>query len=301
MSCSYQARAPELNITTYIGIFIYLIGLYRRMEELDRLKLELDSRGFSRRTKKSYMFFIEDFLKYARKKPLDMQKEDIKRYISHLIMDKGYTNITANLAISSLKFFFGKVMDMNIAEGIERPKREKSLPNVLSKEEVKRIIESANNAKHRLVLKCLYGMGLRVSEVVELKANDIDFERSMVKISGKGNKQRYVMLPEQLKEELKYYIKLEKPEKYLFSGRKGKYTIKSVQKVFEYTMKKAGIKKDASCHTLRHSFATHLLEQGIDIRYIQNLLGHSKLQTTQVYTHVADSRLKNIRSPLDTL
>jgi integrase/recombinase XerD len=271
------------------------------MDEIGKLMLELDSRGFSPKTKKSYLFFIQDFLRYAGRPAKDVQREDVKSYISHLIVDKGYTNITANLAISSLKFFFSSVLERPIY-GMERPKREKRLPTVLSKEEVKEIIGSANNTKHRLVLKCLYGMGLRVSELVNLRASDIDFERDMVKIaSGKGEKDRYVMLPIGLKQELESYLEVEKPDKYLFSGRKGKYTVKSVQKIFEYAAKKAGIKKEASCHTLRHSFATHLLESGVDIRYIQSLLGHARLQTTQVYTHVADNRLRNIRSPLDDL
>lgn|SRR3989338_734125 len=272
------------------------------MDELEKLKLELDSRGFSEKTKKSYLFFINDFLKFVEKRPSEIKEEDIKRYVSYIITKKKYTNITANLAISSLKFFFSEVVKKNVCQGISRPKRENHLPTVLSKEEVKRIIESANNIKHRLILKCLYGMGLRVSEIVNLKINDIDFDREVVKIAvAKGNKQRYVMLPEELKSDFKNYMALEKPTKYLFYGRNSKYTIKSVQKIFEYAIKKAGIKKDASCHTLRHSFATHLLEQGIDIRYIQALLGHSRLQTTQIYTHVANNKLKNIRSPLDNL
>ncbi|MHC1604800.1 MAG: site-specific tyrosine recombinase/integron integrase [Candidatus Methanofastidiosia archaeon] len=272
------------------------------MDELEKLKLELDSRGFSNKTKKSYLFFVQDFLKYTNKNPTEIQKEDIKKYISYLITKKRYTNITANLAISSLKFFFNKVKGTNICDDIDRPKREKNLPTVLSKEEVKRIIDSTNNTKHKLVLKCLYGMGLRVSEIVNLKVSDLDFDRNVVKISfAKGNKQRYVMMPKELKSDLRNFIELEKPEKYLFSGRRNKYTIKSIQKIFESAATKAGIKKKVSCHTLRHSFATHLLEKGIDIRYIQNLLGHSKLQTTQIYTHVADSKLKNIQSPLDDL
>jgi len=272
------------------------------MDELEMLKVELDYRGFSNKTKKSYTFFVRDFLKYIKKEPSDINKDDIKNYISHLITKKGYTNITANLAISSLKFFFSKVLEKTICDKIERPKREKNLPSVLSKEEVKRIIDSGNNIKHKLVLKCLYGMGLRVSELIDLKVNDLEFDRNMAKISsGKGNKQRYVMLSGILKSDLMKYIELQKPEKYLFSGRKGKYSVKSIQKIFENAAKKAKIKKKASCHTLRHSFATHLLENGTDIRYIQKLLGHSRLQTTQIYTHVADSKLKNIKSPLDDL
>ncbi len=261
------------------------------MDELETLKLEMDSRGFSEKTKKAYFFFAHDFL---------VKMTNPKEYIAYLITKKRYTNITANLAISALQFFFKTVKNQQLI--IDRPKREKTLPTVLSKEEVKRIIESTNNVKHRLVLKCLYGMGLRVSEVVTVKVADIDFEREMVKIvAAKGNKDRYVMLPKELKGNLKAYIDLERPEKYLFEGRKNQYTIKSVQKVFGYAARKAGIKKEVSCHTLRHSFATHLLEQGIDIRYIQALLGHSNLQTTQIYTHVANNKVKNIKSPLDTL
>ncbi len=272
------------------------------MDELEKFRIEMDSRGFSRKTKKSYIHFVEDFLKFIHGKPSDAENDDVKRYLAFLIEKRGYTNITANLAISALKFFFRNVVGTKICDDIERPKREKRLPEVLSREEVKGIIESANNTKHRLVLKCLYGMGLRVSEVAELKVSDIDFERDVVRISGgKGNKDRYVMLPAGLKSELRNYIELERPERYLFAGRKGKYTIKSVQKVFDYSKKKAGISKNVSCHTLRHSFATHLLEQGVDIRYIQSLLGHARLQTTQIYTHVANSKLRNIKSPLDSL
>lgn len=272
------------------------------MDELERLQLELDARGFSKKTKKSYLFFVNDFLEFIKKKPNELQKEDIKLYISQLITKRNYTNTTANLAISSLKFFFRKVAETTICDDIERPKREKTLPTVLSKEEVKRIMESANNIKHKLVLKCLYGMGLRVSEIVNLRISDLDFERGMVRISSaKGDRDRYVMLPKELRFELKTYIELEKPEKYLFSGRGSRYAIKSIQKIFEYSAKKAGIKKNVSCHTMRHSFATHLLEKGVDIQYIQSLLGHSRLQTTQIYTHVADSKIKNIQSPLDDI
>jgi len=272
------------------------------MDEPERLQLELDSRGFSNKTKKSYLFFVNDFLGFIKKTPNEVQKEDIKLYISYLVTKRNYTNITANLAISSLKFFFKNVVETNICDDVERPKRERTLPTVLSKEEIKRIIESANNIKHRLVLECLYGMGLRVSEVVNLRISDLDFERGMVKISSaKGNRNRYVMLPKELKSKLRAYIDLERPKKHLFSGRGNRYSIKSIQKIFEYSAKNAGIKKSVSCHTLRHSFATHLLEKGVDIRYIQSLLGHSRLQTTQVYTYVANSKLKNIQSPLDDL
>ena len=241
---------------------------------------------------------MSDFLRFAGKDAANVNDWDVKKYVAHLITDKGYANVTANLAISALKFLFkscGKELFM------ERPKRERTLPIVLSKEEVRRILAAANNAKHRLALRCLYGMGLRVSELVNMKVNDIDFDRRVVKINGKGNKERYVMLPDGLRDDLRSYMAFEKPEKYLLKGRKGKYAIKSVQKIFEYATRKAGVMKEASCHTLRHSFATHLLESGVDIRYIQQLLGHAKLQTTQIYTHVSGNAMANIKSPLDEL
>lgn len=161
------------------------------------------------------------------------------------------------------------------------------------------MFESLNNSKHRLILETIYGLGLGVSELVNLRLEDVDFDRNAVRIRGKDSKAREVMLPQKLKKDLKQFIELRKPKRYIFPGRKGKYSIKSVQKVFEKAKKKSGIKKKATCHSLRHSFATHLLEQGTDIRYIQKLLGHSRLQTTQAYTHVAS--VKNIKSPLDDL
>ncbi len=271
------------------------------MGELERLELELNSRGFSAKTKKSYIFFVNDFLKYIKKNAQNVSEQDIKNYISHLVADKKYTNITANLAISSLRFFFRKVLGSTVCDKIERPKREKTLPIVLSKEEIKRIFDKTENIKHKLILKTIYGLGLRVSEVVSIKVSDIDFDRNVVTVSGKGNKQRMLMLPISLKSDLQKYIELEKREKYVFSGRKGKYSIKSVQKIFEKAVKKAKINKKATCHSLRHSFATHLLEQGTDIRYIQELLGHSRLQTTQIYTKVSNKNISKIKSPLDDL
>lgn len=147
----------------------------------------------------------------------------------------------------------------------------------------------------------MYGLGLRVSEIVNLKVSDIDFDRNTVLISGKRNKQRQVMLPVSLKSDLQKYIELEKLIKYVFSGRKGKYSVKSVQKVFGRAIKKAKITKPATCHSLRHSFATHLLESGVDIRIIQKLLGHKRITATQIYTQISNQTIKNIRSPLEDL
>lgn len=150
-------------------------------------------------------------------------------------------------------------------------------------------------------MKTIYGLGLRISELAGLKPENIDFDRKMVLIKdAKGKKDRYVMLPEKLAEELKSYIYLNKG-KYLFEGRRGKLSLKTIQKIFENAIRKVGIKKNVSCHTLRHSFATHLLENGVDIRIIQKLLGHSKLETTQIYTHVSNFQIRNIKSPIEEL
>ena len=266
---------------------------------INQFEIEMKSRGYSRKTQKSYSSFVNSFFRFAKKGAKDCTDDDIKVYLAHL-KDKGYTNTTLNLAISSLKFFFG-TCGVQILESVKRPKRETRLPVVLSKDEVSKIVDAPVNPKHRLMLKTLYGLGLRVSELVNLKSEHVQFDRNMVLIrDAKGNKDRYVPLPKSLSEELMHYVSFNK-SRYLFEGRNGKLSIKTVQKVFESAFKKAGINKKISCHTLRHSFATHLLERGVGIRVIQMLLGHSKLETTQIYTHVSAFQIENVRSPLDDL
>ncbi|MCK5476495.1 MAG: tyrosine-type recombinase/integrase [Candidatus Aenigmarchaeota archaeon] len=266
---------------------------------LNKFEIEMKSRGFSRKTQKSYDFFVNDFFRYTKKHPKECTEDDVKTYLAHL-KDKNYTNTTLNLAISSLKFFF-ETVGVHILKNVKRPKREKTLPVILSKEEVSKIVDAPVNPKHRLMLKTIYGLGLRVSELVNLKSEDVQFERNMVLIcAAKGKKDRYVPLPKSLSNDLINYVAFNK-SKYLFEGRNGKLSVKTVQKVFEGAFKKAGINKKISCHTLRHSFATHLLERGVSVRVIQVLLGHSKLETTQIYTHVSAFQIENIRSPLDDL
>ena len=267
------------------------------MDELNRLKIEMSARGFRQKSKKSYLNILENFLKFSKKPFCDLDNEDAKKYLSYL-HNKGQSNITLNVAISALKFgfeVFGKKLNL------KRPKKEKHLPEVLSKQEVNRIINLCDNVKHRLILKTIYGCGLRISELQNLKKEQISFDRKIIFIkNSKGAKDRIVRIPETLFSDLEKYVGLTKGE-YVFEGRNGKINIKTIQKIFENTLKKSGIKKKASCHTLRHSFATHLLENGVDIRIIQQLLGHSKLETTQIYTHVSSFQLENIKSPLDTL
>ncbi len=278
--------------------YLYIsLKIINGMDELLRLDIEMKSRGFGAKTIKSYTGMIFDFREFAKKELSQSSAEDVKVYLAFL-KDRGYSNTSLNLVISALKLAF-KTFKKTLE--VKRPKKERHLPAVLSKSEVKIIFSAPANSKHRLILKTLYGLGLRISELASLKPEDLDFERKLVLIrNSKNNKDRYVMLSERLSEELKSYLCLNKG-KYLFEGRKGKISLKTIQKVFENALKKAKIRKKASCHTLRHSFATHLLEDGVDVRIIQKLLGHSKLETTQMYTHVSNFQLQNIKSPIEDL
>jgi len=202
----------------------------------------------------------------------------------------------------AIRFFFLEVLKKPIAlEEIPLMKKENKLPKVISKRKIKIIIEACENIKHKLIIKLLYSSGMRLSELLNLKRNDIDFDNDLILVrQGKGAKDRVTLLSPSLKNDLlKYYSNYEFKTNNIFEGRNGKYTKKSVQKILERLGNKIGIKIHP--HMLRHSFATHLLEQGTDLRYIQKLLGHSSSKTTEIYTHVANNQLKNIKSPLDSL
>ncbi len=268
--------------------------------ELGYLYKEMCARGFLFKTRKTYLSVFKGYDKFLNNgggSIRDSDMEDVRNYLAYLNR-KGHSNISLNLVISAIKFAFG-VFGKELV--IKRPKKEKHLPSVLSKEEVRAILDVEMNPKHRLILRTIYGLGLRISELRNLKPEHIEFDRCMVLIkNAKGAKDRYVKLPEKLSEELKAHIKLN-PGDYVFFGRSKKINLKTIQKIFENALKKSGIRKRASCHTLRHSYATHLLENGTDIRIIQKLLGHSKLETTQIYTHVSNFQLQNIKTPLDNL
>ncbi|MCD6495682.1 MAG: tyrosine-type recombinase/integrase [Candidatus Aenigmarchaeota archaeon] len=268
-----------------------------RDSETGRLYDEMCSRGFRPKTKKTYLSVFRRYRKFAGTAISETGSADVKRYLT-LLNKRGASNTSLNLILSALKFafgFYGKNLD------IRRPRKEKKMPAVLSRQEVKRIVGALENPKHRLMLRCIYGLGLRISELQNLKVRDIDFDRKVVRIeNSKGARDRIVPLPASLTADLKSFISLEGGT-YIFHGRNGKVSLKTIQKVFEKALKKSGIKKKASAHTLRHSYATHLLENGTDIRIIQKLLGHSKLETTQIYTHVAGTTLERVKSPLDEL
>ena len=272
--------------------------LYNNMEE------ELVLKGYSKKTIKSYIGHIRRFETFIEKQLNNINTADIKRYTLYLINEKKTSHSFANQAISAIKFLWINILHMPDyeIEYLPRPKKEKKLPNVLSKEEVFSILKSVDNEKHKTILFLIYSAGLRLGEVVRLQMNDIDGKRMLIKIrQGKGRKDRYTLLLEVALKQLRKYYSIYRPEKWLFpGGKEGSYlTERSVQKIFEMACEKAKIRADVSVHTLRHSFATHLLESGTDLRYIQELLGHSSSRTTEIYTHVTEKKLSNIRSPLD--
>lgn len=273
---------------------------YPSKDPVELLKQEMKLRGFSQKTVKSYIHYINEALRFASIGPREVKTADIKDYLEFLAVS-GKSASTLNTAYSALKFYFESVMKRGFFVNIPRAKNKRRLPVVLSKQEVAKMLEVIKNSKHHCIISIMYGCGLRVSEVVNIKMLDIDLDRKMLRIyRGKGDKDRYVVLPEKLLLILKRQMELKKKDDFLFTNpQNGKMTTRSIDKIVKHSVKSADIKKNVSCHTLRHSFATHLLESGVDIRYIQDLLGHVRLETTQIYTHVAKNNLENIKSPLD--
>jgi len=265
---------------------------------LDRLVERCKLRGFSLQTIKSYKFQVSSFFDYLDKSRLNLNSEGVKSYL----LSQNKARSTIRLSHMAIRFFFLEVLGKPLSlEEVPLMKRENKLPKVISREKIKIIIDSCGNIKHRLIVKFLYSSGLRLSELLNLKRSDIDFDNNLILVrQGKGAKDRMTLLSPRLKDDLlKYYSKYQFNTEYIFEGRNGKYTKKSVQKILERLGKKIEIKIHP--HMLRHSFATHLLESGTDLRYIQKLLGHSSSTTTEIYTHVANNHLKNIKSPLDNL
>ncbi|MBW2996442.1 tyrosine-type recombinase/integrase [Candidatus Woesearchaeota archaeon] len=237
-----------------------------------------------------------------------MQEEDIKAYLAHLMADKKLKPASVNLALCSLRFFYQEILEKEIFKKVKSPKSEKKLPTVLTKDEIKALLDSTKNKKHHLLIEMLYSSGLRVSEAVSIKVNDLDLnERVGRVISGKGKKDRLIILSNNIIEHIEKYLKKREKKGYksefLFNVKNPEkhLSIRQAQKIIQKAAKKANIKKRVFCHALRSSFATHLLESGVDIRVIQELLGHSNLQTTERYTKVSTEQIKKVRSPLDNL
>lgn len=267
------------------------------MEETKKLQNELKLRGFSPLTVRNYSFFVDKFLKSSGKQVDKLNEDDVKAYLSDMFDTKSKNTIM--LAAAALKFFFSEILKKEIGN-IKIPKKEKRLPEVLTKEEVKKMIDNADNNKSRLIISFLYSSGLRVSELVNLKLDDLNFNENIGWVrKGKGNKDRIFTLSAGLAEDLKAYLE-GREHKFVFSKDKP-LTTRNIQKIIQFTRRRAGINKKVTPHTLRHSYATHLLEGGTDIRMIQSLLGHSSLNTTQLYTHLSSEQIKKVKNPLDNL
>jgi len=267
---------------------------------LENLETELKLRGFSPRTVQSYMYHNKKFLEFVKKEPEQVAEEDIKNYIAGL-MGRSISPKSIILVKASLKFFYDGVLKKNIVN-LKSPKVSKKLPVVLTREEVRQLINSTKNEKHKLIISLLYSSGLRLSELINLKAGDVELEEKIGWVrSGKGAKDRLFILPNLLIEDLKKQIKGKGETDFIFSGYKQQMTPRNVQKIVALATKRAGISKPVHVHSLRHSFATHLLESGENIRKIQILLGHTSLSTTELYTHISTDDLKKIKSPLDNL
>ncbi len=269
-------------------------------EGIDKLGAELKIRGFSPLTVRNYTFFVEKFLEKSNKKVSKLNEDDVKYYISGMFDSKSKNTIM--LATASLKFFFREILKKELAN-IVMPKKEKKLPEVLTKEEVKKLVDSTDTTKSRLIVSMLYSAGLRVSELVNLKVSDLNFEEKTGWVrKGKGSKDRLFVFSESLAKELKDYLSSKKRQDYGYVFSKDKpLTTRNIQKIIQGTGKRANINKRITPHTLRHCFATHLLESGTDIRTIQTMLGHSSLSTTQVYTHISSEQIKKVKNPLDSL
>lgn len=276
-----------------------------RENAVQKLENELRSRRYSKSTVRSYIYHVEKFIEFIAKPSCYTTEDDIKSYVLTLAKDSNFSTSSMNIAINAIKFFLSEVLEKNyIISVIKRPRKDKKLPVILSCEEIKKLLAAVNNFKHNLLLKIIYSSGLRVGEAVNLKFQDIDFDRRTLNVrAGKGRKDRYTIISNAALDSLKIHMQTYKPGDWIFPGTDAKkpITTRTAEYIFKTALKKAQIKKNAAIHALRHSFATHLLESGVDIRYIQQLLGHVNLKTTEIYTHISTKHIEKIVSPLDNI
>ncbi len=266
---------------------------------LQKTITELKLKACSPNTIKTYNFFLNSFLSKV-EKPETVTVDQVKSFLVNLI-DK-YSNKSRALAVSSLRFFFKRIVDRpDIFVKLEVPKKEKKLPIVLSIQEIKTLIDVAEHQKSKLIIKLLYSSGLRVSELVNLTPKDLDFKQNIGWVrKGKGSKDRLFKIAENLNKQLQKYITKHPQNKYVFSENK-QLSTRNIQIIIKKLAEKAKINKKVTPHTLRHSFATHLLENGENLLIIKQLLGHENLETTSIYTHISQNQLKKVKSPLDRL
>lgn len=272
------------------------------LDFLKKLEVELRISKNSPYTIRNYVDANNQLLEFTKKQPDQITEDDLKLFMSEKLSDKSSSSVI--LFLAAIKYSYSNILKKDITLGVKRPKKEKRIPTVMTKEEIKRLINSLLMPKSKLIVSMLYACGFRISELINLKVNDLNFEEKTGKVTqGKGKKDRIFNIPEFLLEELKEQAENQRKnnQEYLFSGPNSKLSASNIEKIVRKAVQRAGIKKDVHCHTLRHSFATHLLEDGVDIRFIQTLLGHSSISTTELYTHISTEQIKNIKSPIDKL
>jgi len=267
---------------------------------------EMQLKNYSEKTIKSYLSNMQHVANYYKKSPALLSTDDIKKYLLYMINEKKLSASSVRIAYYSLKFFYNNVIgNKNIMDTIPCQKLPIYKPAVLSQKEITRILNLTENIKHKAIFMTIYSAGLRVSELVNLKVSDIDSDRMQIFIrQSKGKKDRYVPLARKTLEYLRVYWKKYRATDWLFystGGMQTKYSIRTVQKIFQDKSDKAGIKKKVSIHTLRHSYATHMIEQGVGLHHLQLLMGHSNPKTTSNYLHVQKKDLLKIMSPLDKM
>lgn len=297
-------RALNLNEKSEVDKRVAKINPVNRKAYIE-MHEQLKLKQYSQNTVRQYLGELYHLLRLLKAYPIeDLTPKRLKDYFLYCVQKEGMAERKLNGKINAIKFYFEQVLHRpKMFFDIPRPKKPQQLPKTLSKNEVRRIFEVTGNLKHLVALKLSYGMGLRVSEVVNLKVEDIDSDRMVVHIRGaKGKKDRYVPLPTSIMPLLRRYYLDYRPQEYLLEGQYGgQYAKVSVQHIFKTAMNKAGVRKRVGIHGLRHSYATHLLESGADMRFIQELLGHNSIKTTQIYTKVTPRSMAKVKSPLDSL
>jgi site-specific recombinase XerD len=268
-------------------------------DQLRKTEQELKIRNYSPKTIRSYLYGLREYFSFKKHNLENLEKENIKKFLLYC-SEKNASAQTRNLFLNAIKFYYCNVVQTNQKIDIRSSKKTKSLPVILSRDEVQKIIASLKNIKHKMLLSTAYGGGLRVSEVVSLKVKDLDLSEMTIHIKqAKGKKDRISVLPEKIIDVLRTLTAGKSSDDYVFSSeRGGKLTTRTAQKIFKKALKNSDVTKNATFHSLRHSFATHLLENGVDVRYVQELLGHQNIRTTQRYTQVTNPKLKDIKSPL---
>lgn len=277
----------------------------KKQDITDRFYKQLTIENYSDKTVKIYLSTLKLFLEYVENIRKDkITENEIQNYLYYCKKKKNYSYSAIKHVIAVIRYLYLKVLNKPVPAALNIKLRKPNyLPTVLSSKEISKILEVTKNLKHKTILFLIYSAGLRLNELLELKLGDIDSDAMKIHVrQDKGKKDRYIMLSENVLNLLREYYKVYTPKNFIFEGQNGgKYSPKSVQSVFKRSLQNSGIRKKATVHTLRHSFATHLLDEGTDIRYIQELLGHKRLETTQIYTHVSSYSINRIKSPADKL